>query len=40
HAAAASAISFCLAPEITMVDVIDFEGILYETMPKLYVVLR
>ena len=40
HAAAASAIRISLAPENTMEEVKQFEGIVKETMPKLYEVMR
>ncbi|CEX41988.1 Uncharacterised protein [Streptococcus pneumoniae] len=40
HAAAASAIRISLAPENTMEEVKKFEGIVKETMPKLYEVMR
>ena len=38
--AAASAIHISLAPENTMEEVKQFEGIVKETMPKLYEVMR
>ena len=38
--AACKRYSYCLAPENTMEEVKQFEGIVKETMPKLYEVMR